>query len=218
MRRLCLGAQILAVALMASGVVLASGQFSSAAESGSAASAMPTWLHKTVDANAYVAPASPFVPSIEPAGIAVPGHDVTASISDNSKLKFGLATFPSSTQTYPAISTNGGTTWRVDGPLFHVDALQGASVVASSGVLLPHGAYFWGRGGNLIWTTYDEGAHWWRVAFGAGVDELSSRNGTFEAVVFGAQVQAAARQRFLYVSTNSGRTWKLRRQLADLHT
>ena len=134
------------------------------------------------------------------------------------QLKFGLVTFPSSTQTYPAISTNGGTTWKVDGPLFHVDALQGASVVASSGVLPPHGAYFWGRGGNVIWTTYDEGAHWWTASFGAGVDDLSSRNGTLEAVVFGAQVRATALQRFLYVSTNSGKTWKVRRQLADLHT
>ena len=112
--------------------------------------------------------------------------------------------------------------WRNDlegrGPLFHVDALQGASEVANSGVLPPHGAYFWARGGNLIWTTYDEGAHWWTAAFGAGVDDLSSKNGTLEAVVFGAQVRASALQRFLYVSTNSGMTWKLRRQLADLHT
>src|SRR3984957_6964141 len=192
MRRLCLGAELLAVALLTSGVVFASGQPSSGAESGSAASALPTWLDETVDANTYVAPPSPFVPSIEPAGTGGPGHDVTASVSDNSKLKFGLATFPSSTQTYPAISTNGGTTWRVDGPLFHVDALQGATVVASSGVLPPHSAYFWGRGGNLIWITYDEGAHWWTAVFGAGVDDLSTSHGTLEAVVFGAQVGATA--------------------------
>ena len=212
------GAQLLAVVLVASGGALASGQPLSAAESGSAASALPTWLHKTADANAYVAPASPFVPSTEPAGTAVPAHDVTASISDNSQLKFGLATFPSSTQTYPAISTNGGRTWRIDGPLFHVDALQGASVVSSSGALLPRGAYFWGRGGNLIWITHDEGAHWSTTAFSAGVGDLSSRRGTLEAVVFGAQVGPAKLQRFLYVSTDSGKTWSLRRQLADLHT
>ena len=212
------GAELLAMVLVASGVALASGQPSNAAQSGSAASALPSWLHKTVDANAYAAPASPFVPNIEADGSAVPGHDVTASVSDNRKLKFGLATFRRSTQTYPAISTNGGATWRVDGPLFHVDALQGASVVASSGVLPPHGAYFWGRGGNLIWTTYDEGAHWWTAAFGAGVDDLNSSHGTLDAVVFGAQVHATALQRFLYVSTDSGRTWRLRRQLAALHT
>ena len=217
MRRFCLAAEILAVALIGSGVALASGHPSSAAESGSVAAGLPSWLHRTVDANPYVAPASPFVPSIEPAGTAVPGDDVTASVSDNSKLKFGLATFPSSTQTYPAISTNGGTSWKVDGPLFHVAALQGASVVASSGALPPHGAYFWARGGNLIWITYDEGAHWWNVVFGAGVDDLSSRHGTFEAVVFGAQVRATALQRFLYVSSDSGKTWRDRRQLSNLH-
>ena len=61
MRRSCFGAALLAVVVVASGVALASGQPSSAAESGSTASALPTWLHKTVSANAYVATASPFV-------------------------------------------------------------------------------------------------------------------------------------------------------------
>ena len=103
-------------------------------------------------------------------------------------------------------------------PCFTSMGCKGQSVVANSGVLHPHGAYFWGRGGNLIWTTYDKGAHWWTIAFGAGVDDLTSRNGTLEAVVFGAQVRATALQRFLYVSTNSGKTWKLRRQLANLQT
>ena len=218
LRRVRSGAEILAVVLLASGVALVPGQPSSAAKTRSSGSALPTWLHKTVDANAYMAPASPLLPSIEPDGTEVPGQDVTASVSDNGKLKFGLATFPSSTQTYPAISTNGGTTWKVDCPLFHVDALQGASVVVSSGALPPHSAYFWGRGGNLIWITYDEGAHWWAAVFGAGVDDLSTRHGTLEAVVFGAQVGATAVQRFLYVSTDSGEIWRVRRQLADLHT
>ncbi len=218
MRRFCSGADLLAVVLMACGIALALGQPSSAAGSDSAASALPTWLHKTVDANAYAAQASPFVPSVVPAGTGVPRNDVTASVSDNSALKFGLATFPSSTQTYPAISTNGGTAWKVDGPLFHVNALQGASVVASSGVLPPHGAYFWAHGANVIWLTYDEGAHWRTAVFGAGVDDLRSRRGTLEAVVFGAQVRATALQRFLYVSTDSGKTWRFHRRLADFHT
>jgi hypothetical protein len=218
MRRIVFGVAILAVVLMVSGFAVASGQLSSAAQAGSAASALPIWLHKTVDANMYVAPAAPFVQNVEPAGTPVPGHDVTATATNSSTLRFGLATFPTSTQTYPAISTNGGTTWKVDGPLFHVDALQGASAVLSSGTLPPRGAYFWGRGGDLIWLTYDEGAHWWNVAFGAGVDELSARHGTLEVVVFGAQVRTTALQRFLYVSSNSGKTWRVRRQLADLHT
>jgi hypothetical protein len=148
MRQFCFGAGIMAVAPVASGVVLTWSQPSSAAESGSAASALPIWLHKTVDAHAYVASASPFVPSIEPAGTAVPGHDVSASVSDNGKLKFGLTTFPSSTQTYATISTNGGTTWSVDGPLFHVDALQGASVVATAESFTRTAPIFGGAGAS----------------------------------------------------------------------
>jgi hypothetical protein len=190
-----------------------------AAEARSASSTLPTWLHKTVHASAYVAPAAPFVPNVQPSGTSVPSQDVAAIASAKANLEFGLATFPNSSQTYPAISTDGGTSWKIDGPLFHVDALQGASVVGSAGVLLPHGSYFWGRGGVIIWITYDEGAHWWKVVFGGGVDAVSARKGTLEAVALGAQVKhATAVERFLYTSTDSGKTWRVRRQLADLRT
>ena len=154
MRRFCFSAEILAAALVISGLVLAL-QPSSAAESGSAASALPTWLHRTVEANTYVAPASSFVPSIEAVGTAAARHDVTASVSDTSNVKFGLVTFPSTTQTYPVISTDGGTTSNVDGPLFHVDALQGASVVASSEPFAHMAPTSGARGQRSIWTTYD---------------------------------------------------------------
>ena len=142
-----------------------------------------------------------------------------ATESDGGKIHLGLATFPSSTQTYPAISRDGGATWKIDGPLFHVDALQGASVVGRTGALGPHGGYFWGRGGNVVWITYDLGAHWWTVLFGGGVDRVSATKGTLEAVAFGSQVKGAtAVQRFLYTSTDSGKTWKVGLQLANLRT
>lgn len=217
MRRFILSAAVVAAAVIATGVAVASSPPSNAVQAGSAPPALPIWLHKTVDAGTYVAPTAPFVPNIEPAGNAVPGNDVKATTTEKGKLKFGLATFRTSTQTYPAISTDGGATWKVDGPLFHVDALQGASVVGNSGFLPPRGAYFWGNGGNIVWITYDEGAHWWKVVFGAGVDEMSAKNRTLEVVAFGAQVHATELQRFLYISTDSGRTWRARRQLADLH-
>ena len=216
-RRFVFGLKLVTVVLMAGGVTLASGRPSIAAEVGSTSSSLPSWLHETVHASAYVAPAAPFVPNVQPVGTSVPVHDVAAATSEKAKLRFGLATFPVSTQTYPAISTDGGATWKIAGPLFHVDALQGASVVGSCGVLPPQGAYFWGRGGNIIWITYDEGAHWWEVVFGGGVDEVILKKGTFEAVALGAQVKhAAAVQRFLYTSSDLGRTWKVRRQLAEL--
>jgi hypothetical protein len=219
MRRCVFGVKLVTVVLVASGVVVASGQTSTASEAGSTSSSLPSWLHKTVQASAYVAPAAPFVPNVQPVGTSVPAQDVAASTSDKAQLRFGLATFPASSQTYPAISTDAGATWKIDGPLFHVDALQGASIVGSSGVLPPRGAYFWGRGGDIIWISHDEGAHWWKVVFDGGVDDVTLKKGVLEAVALGGQVEhATALQRFLYSSSDSGKTWKVRRPLADLRS
>ena len=77
-------------------------------------------------------------------------------MADPGLVRFGLASLAiPAGETYPALSTDGGTTWRIDGPLFHVNAAQAAAVVGSSGALQPRGAYFWGQGGNVIWITYD---------------------------------------------------------------
>lgn len=167
----------------------------------------------------YVSPAAPIVANELSVGSPVPRSDVTATVSDSGKLKLGLATIPSSTQTYPAVSRNGGVTWEIDGPMFHVDAAQAASVVGSAGALRPHGAYFWGRGGNVIWITHDSGSHWSTVAFAAGVYRVSESKGTLEAVAFGSQTNhASAIQRFLYTSVDAGTSWTFRQQLANLST
>lgn len=213
---------LLLAAAAAGGSAGAAPRSNAGARAGSGASALPTWLHPTVRATAEVMPAAPFVPNILASGTPAPRRDVTTTVSDGKKLWFGLVTYPHSSQTYPVISADGGSTWSIDGPLFHVDALQGASVVARVGALRPHGAYFWGQGGNLIWITYDLGAHWWQVGFGAGVASVSrSKKGTLEAVAFGSEVHedhGSALQRFLYASTDAGRTWKLRQELAPLRT
>ena len=220
MRRVSVGVVLLPLVLLVDGGLATAAQRTvEAAEVSSDDSALPPFLHSTMHARAYVSPAAPFVPNEQPVGSPAPRSDVTATVSSGRDLQFGLATFPSSPQTYPAISTDGGSTWKIDGPLFHVDAAQGAAVVESTGALRPAGAYFWGRGGNVIWMTYASDAHWSLIAFGAGVDQLNSTRGTLEAVVFGNQVDhATATQRFLYTSTDSGKTWKLRRRLANLRS
>lgn len=207
------------VLLMGAGCANATQRGTRRAKINSHASALPSWLHRIVHATAYVSPAAPLVPHVQSVGAPVPRSDVTTTVSENGSVKFGLATFPSSTQTYPVISTDSGASWKIDGPLFHVDAAQGASVVASIGALRPHGAYFWGRGGNVIWITRGSGAHWLTAAFAGGVERVSETKGILAAVALGDQVNhGTAVQRFLYESTDSATTWKLRRRLANLRT
>ncbi len=216
-RRVSAGAVLVTLVLLIDGASAAAAQPVRGREATSDVTARPPWLPRTMHATTYVRPAAPFVPNELSAGSSVPRSDVTATVSDGGKLKFGLATIPVTSQTYPVISGNGGVTWEIDGPMFHVDAAQGASVVGSAGALRPHGAYFWGRGGNVIWITHDSGTQWSTVAFAAGVYQVSESKGTLEAVAFGNQTNhASAIQRFLYASVDSGKSWTFRRQLANL--
>ena len=59
-------------------------------------------------------------------------------------------------------------------------------------------------------------AHWSNLAFAAGVDRVSASKGALAAVVLGNQVKGGAIQRFLYVSMDSGRTWRFHSQLPNL--
>lgn len=180
-------------------------------------SSLPSWLHKTMHATAYVAPVVPAVPNVQPVGAAVPSNEVTAIVSDGGGVRFGLAFLHIGPgETYPALSADSGVTWHVDGPLFHVNAAQASLVVGSTGTIELHGAYFWGQGGNIIWMTYDEGAHWWTLEFANSVDRVSAKKGVLDAVVLGDQVKGGEFQGFLFVSTDSGRTWRFHRELANV--
>jgi hypothetical protein len=67
-------------------------------------------------------------------------------------------------QTYPAATTKGGRIWRVDGPIFHIPAAQGALGVGQPGLAGPHAYFAWGGGENsVIDMTVDGGRHWWRT-------------------------------------------------------
>jgi hypothetical protein len=133
---------ILTVAIVLSLLSL-SERASSAAQIGQS---IPSFLPRTLHAKPFAGQADSAVPDLQPAGTLVPTGDVTPTVSDSSHLRFGLAFLPTLGQTYPAISTDGGMTWRLDGPLFHVNAADGAAVVSSVGTLGLKGAYFWGQG------------------------------------------------------------------------
>jgi len=140
-----------------------------------------------------------------------------AIAADSDRVHFGLAVYRGLMgATYPAISTDGGAIWRIDGPRFYVAAAQAPNVTSSVGALGPHGAYFWGQGGNFVKITTDEGVHWWTTGFAAGVYKVSAARGTLRTIALGNQVQGGAFQAFLYVSTDSGRTWNFHGNLRNV--
>ena len=92
---------------------------------GFSAQARPTPFpaEKTVHTIAFPAPTSSALDILR-IGTVVPKADITAGAADTHQLRFGLAVYPSS-QTYPATSTDAGTTWRIDGPLLYMAAARG---------------------------------------------------------------------------------------------
>jgi hypothetical protein len=191
--------------------------FDGGAAASSGHSPIPAFIHRTLRAVPFHSAPASSVPNFQSVGAVVPKADIVATAADSSRLHFGLAVYRDlMSATYPAISNDGGATWRIDGPLFYVAAAQGPNTTSSVGSLGPHGAYFWGQGGNFVKLTTDEGAHWWVSGFAAGVDEVRRTHGILRAVALGNQVQSGAFQAFLYESANSGMTWNLRGQLRNV--
>jgi hypothetical protein len=157
------------------------------------------------------------LPNDQPFGVLVPEADIVAAAANGDGILFGLTLYRDLMEaTYPAISTDGGTSWRIDGPLFWVAAADAPNVTSNVGALGSQGAYYWGQGGNFVRVTTDEGHHWSLASFDAGVYKVSASHGILRTVALGNQVSCTDFQAFLYVSTNSGRTWNLHGQLRDV--
>ena len=127
----------------------------------------------------------------------------------NAKDGFALATLNGTT--YPAASVNGGKTWRIDGPHFHVSAANAPDAVSRLGAA-GHATYFaYGgpEGGESIVVSTDAGKRWWR-AYMPGVPM---------AVVYGALgsnggrgllafVRSGGSKILTYTSADGGKHWR----------
>jgi hypothetical protein len=107
---------------------------------------------------------------------------------------------------YPAATTDGGATWKTDGPAFHVNAAQAPLSVTNIGAASRTKVFAYG-GGQVVDATSDGGQRWYRALF----------NGLVMAVVRGfggrlvAFVDASVNGRgvtWQYVSRDGGRTWR----------
>lgn len=133
------------------------------------------------------------------------GHRVFA----NSRFGFGLA--GTGGAEYPATTTNGGRTWRINGPALHLDAAQAPLAVVEVG-LASRKTYFAYGGGQVVDTTNDGGKHWWRAFLGDVVLSVSAPFGPghLTAVVQTiANSSGTTANTFVYSSTDGGRHWHL---------
>jgi hypothetical protein len=120
--------------------------------------------------------------------------------------------------TYPVATSDGGTSWRTDGPVFHIPAANGPAAVDQAGVAGPRTYFAWcGACNNLIDITPDAGRRWWAVRMpGSTLAVLGNVNPSAGLTAIIEAPTSAANGRgvslWIYLSTN-GRRWTYKRDL-----
>ncbi len=112
--------------------------------------------------------------------------------------------------TYPARTVNGGMTWRIDGPVFHRPAAQGAVAVDEIGVVSANTAFAWlGLETNtVVDVTTDGGQHWWQAFFPGSVLSVDGVPGEVIAKVQRSVPEGHTTHRGLWVyRTTTGHRW-----------
>ena len=141
-----------------------------------------------------------------------PGSTVSASKIFGNRVftdaKHGFALVQSGEAQYPAASTDGGKTWKTDGPALHLNAAQAPLAVIYVGAASPQTIFAWGTG-QVIDATGDGGKHWYRALFqGLPVAVVKNPQGHLVAFVDGSSGGSGAGTA-QYVSKNGGKTWRL---------
>ena len=120
----------------------------------------------------------------------------------------GVALASENNADYPALTTNGGRTWRIAGPPLHIDAADGAEAVSSIGLIAPR--TFFAYGNSVVDVTTDGGRTWWAAYLGEQVMAVvpSYRN---ELVAYVSESASTAHLNpavtWQYVSRDGGRHW-----------
>jgi hypothetical protein len=141
-------------------------------------------------------------------GTIVPAREVNSQAFADPQHGFGLANVPDG-QIYPAATVDGGRTWRINGPVFHVPAADGAEGVGYTGVASAR-SYF-AYGSSVVDVTTDGGKSWWETYLGELVLAVVAQPHHLIAVV---QQQATTNSQslksvnWIYVSRDGGRHWR----------
>jgi hypothetical protein len=106
---------------------------------------------------------------------------------------------------YPVATSNGGRTWRTDGPALHLNAAQAPLAVTAIGAAGRRTVFAYGSG-QVIDTTSDGGQHWYRALFN-GQPMAVVRNAFGHLVAF-VDGETGGNGTWQYVSKNGGKTWR----------
>jgi hypothetical protein len=106
---------------------------------------------------------------------------------------------------YPARTTDGGRTWRIDGPQLHVNAADGPEGVSAVGLAGPH--TFFAYGASVADVSTDGGRTWWEAFLGDAVVAVVRGPRGLDAYVQNATGAKAVTSQ--YASRDGGRHWRL---------
>jgi hypothetical protein len=191
-------------AMAAAVVALAAGMATAAARSatsGSAASTPP----KTVTAALIKRRPHTLKP-----GTAVRSSVLEQRVFVNARNGFALANTDGAQ--YPAATTNGGQTWKTNGPALHLDAAQAPLVVTNIGAANKHTVFAFG-GGQVVDATGDGGKHWWQANLGGVVLAAVPRlGGGLIAISQNPGTGGSGAQTLVYVSRDGGHHWHLNKK------
>ena len=147
-------------------------------------------------------------------GTILPQGDLGIRVFADRRHGFALATrLAAGVQTYPVDSSDGGQTWRVAGPILHIDAAQGAIAVDQAGVQGPRFYYAWDSGYNtVVDVTTDAGRLWWQASLPGAVLSVTPQTGgrgVLNALVEGPTSDPQGRGASLWTyQTTDGRHWR----------
>jgi hypothetical protein len=147
-------------------------------------------------------------------GTILPQEDLGIRVFADRRHGFALAIrLAGGVQTYPVASSDGGQTWRVAGPILHVDAAQGAIAVATPGVQGPRFYYAWDDGYNsIVDVTTDAGRRWWQTFLPGAVLSVTPETGPGKgliALVEGPTTDPGGHGASLWdYRTTDGRHWR----------
>lgn len=156
-------------------------------------------------------------------GVLKPGSTVKSSalgtrVFTGNKNGFALANVKD--VTYPAATSDGGKTWKTNGPEFHLPAAQAPLVVTMVGAARPKTDFAWGgpQGGNVINVTTDGGKTWWQSFPQEVVLSVIAVPPHKLIAVVQAQTKSGSTSAVtsVYVSKDGGRHWKYNNRLGAM--